>query len=104
MIDDIISLDKFKKDILDILNNIEKHVLFVKKDDNERSIIKHATTIISTHLSMIFIVSGMFSAAKIVRDCEEKLRELLNDYELEKMSSGEKENLFFKRVLKKRID
>jgi len=99
LIDDIVSLDKFKKDIMDILENIEKHVIFVKKDDEERDIIKQTTTIISSHLSMIFIVSGISSAAKIVKNCEERLKELLSDYELEKMSSGEKENLFFKRVL-----
>ena len=99
LIDDIVSLDKFKKDIMNILNNIEKHVLFVKGNDNEREIIKQATTIISSHRSMIFIISGISSAAKIVRSCEERLKELLKDYELEKMSSGEKENLFFKRML-----
>ncbi|MBS3090453.1 hypothetical protein J4433_01650 [Candidatus Pacearchaeota archaeon] len=100
LIDDIISIEKFKKDIINILENIEKHVLFVKKDDKERDVIKQTTTIISSHLSMIFIVSGISSAAKIVRNCEDRLKELLTDYILEKISSGEKENLFFKRILK----
>ena len=49
---------------------------------------------------MIFVVSGIASAAKIVRNCEEKLVELLNYYALEKISSEDKENLFFKRILK----
>lgn len=100
LIDDIDSIDQFKKDIMNILENIEKHVLFVKKDDNEREVIKQIITIINSHLSMIFIVSGLSSAAKIVRNCEERLDELLVDYELEKMSGGEKEILFFKRILK----
>jgi len=99
LIDDIVSLDEFKKDIMNILNSIEKHVLFVKGNDNEREVTKQATTIISSNLSMIFIVSGISSAAKIVKNCERKLEELLPDYELEKISSGEKENLFFKRTL-----
>ncbi|MBU4069830.1 MAG: hypothetical protein KJ646_02510 [Nanoarchaeota archaeon] len=100
LIDDIISLEKFKKDILDILENIEKYVLFVKNYDKEREVIKQIITIIKINLSMIFIVSGISSAAQIVRNCEDKLKKLLQDYELEKMSSGEKENLFFKRILK----
>ncbi|MFH1585982.1 MAG: hypothetical protein ABIB79_04400 [archaeon] len=99
LIDDIISIDKFKSDIKDILENIEKHVLFVKWNDTDRDVIKQTTTIISSHLSMIFIISGIASAAKTVRNCEVKLKELLKDYELEKMSSGDKENLFFKRKI-----
>ena len=100
LIDDIVSIDKFKKDIIDILNNIEKHVLFVKTDDNDRSIIKQSVTIVTSHGPMIFIVSGLYSAAKTVRICEERLGKLLTDYVLEKMSSGQKEVLFFKRILK----
>ena len=103
LIDDIFSIDKFKKDILNVLENIEKHVLFVKGNDNERDIIKQTITIINSHLSMIFIISGISSAAQIIRNCEERLKELLKDYELEKMSSGEKENLFFKKIIKRRI-
>ena len=50
---------------------------------------------------MIFIVSGMGSAVEIIKKIEEKLIVLLEDYELEKMSTGDNENLFFKRVLEK---
>lgn len=100
LIDDIISIDKFKKDIIEILNNIEKYALFVKTEDNDRSVIKQSLTIITSHRSMIFIVSGLLSAAKVIRNCENGLKELLIDYELEKMSSGQKEVLFFKRILK----
>ena len=100
LIDDIVSLEKFKKDIMEVLKNIEKHVLFVKNTDKERDVIKQTTTIINSNLSMIFVVSGIASAAKIVRNCEEKLVELLNYYALEKISSEDKENLFFKRILK----
>ena len=100
LIDDMTSIEKFKEDIMNVLENIEKHVLFVKTNDDERHVIQRSSTIVSTHLSMIFIVSGISSAADIVRDCEDRLVELLTNYELEKISSKEKENLFFKRVLK----
>lgn len=99
LIDDILSIEKFKNDIMNILKNIEKHVLFVKTEDKDRDVIKQAVTIVTSHRSMVFIVSGILSAAKIIRNCEERLKELLRDYELEKMSSGQKEILFFKRVI-----
>ena len=99
LIDDIVSIDKFKKDIINILENIEKHVLFVKSNDKERNLIKQVMTITSSNLSMIFIISGISYAAEIIRSCENRLKELLIDYELEKISSGEKENLFFKRII-----
>lgn len=99
LIEDIISIKKFKEDIMNILNNIEKHVLFVKNTDNERKVMQQSMTIASSHSPMIFIVSGISSAAEIVRNCEGKLKELLKDYELEKISSGGKENLFFKRII-----
>jgi len=93
------NLDKFKKGIMNILENIEKHVLFVQKRDTEREVIKQIIMITAAHRPMIFIVSGISSAANIVQKCELKLVELLVDYKLEKMSFGDKENLFFKRVI-----
>ena len=99
LIENISSLEKFKEEIKIVLENIDKHVLFVKGDDTERLVIKTATQMVTVHSSSIFIVSGISSAANIVRNCEEKLIEYLKDYELEKISSGEKENLFFKRIL-----
>ncbi|MAH49507.1 hypothetical protein CMI37_27030 [Candidatus Pacearchaeota archaeon] len=104
LIDNIISLDRFKKDILDILENIEKHVLFVQANDKEREIIQSTLSIVSNNLPSIFIVSGISSAASIVSNCEARLIELLKDYELEKISAGQKENLFFKRMLRKNQD
>ena len=70
--------DCIEKDIMEVLKNIEKHVLFVKRDDNERDVIKQATIITSSHRSMIFIISGISSAAKIVRSCEERLLSILS--------------------------
>ncbi len=99
LIEDIVSIDKFKKDIMNILKNIEKHVLFVRREDKEIEVVKQSATIISAHLPMIFIISGISSAAEIVRNCETKLKQFLSDYILEKISSGEKETIFFKRVI-----
>ena len=99
LIDDISSIDKFKEDLMEVLKNIEKHVLFVQYKNDERYIIKQALTIVASHSPMVFILSGISSAAEIVRNCETKLIELLKNYELEKISSKQKENLFFKRIL-----
>jgi len=99
LIDDIISLENFKKDIMNILENIEKHVLFVKRDDIKSSIIKQTVTSINVHSPMIFIVSGISSAARLVKNCEEPLGELLPEYSIKRISEGEKETLFLKRIL-----
>lgn len=101
IIDNIISLDKFKKDIMNILENIEKYVLFVQSSDKERTIIQATLSKIASNDPSIFIISGISSAADIVKKCEAKLVELLKNYELEKISTGQKENLFFKRILRK---
>ena len=100
LIENIVSIEKFKQDIKNILENIEKYVLFVKKDDTERHVLNQSNIIITSHPSTIFIVSGISNAAKVIRNCEDRLKKLLKDYELEKISSGEKESLFFKRKIK----
>lgn len=100
LIDDITSIDQFKKDIMAVLQNIEKHVLFVQGDDKERDVIKTVITSISSNLPFIFVISGISSAANIVRSCENRLVEILKDYNLEKISAAQKENLFFKRILR----
>ncbi len=99
LLDDISSIEKFKERINEIIENIEKYVLFVKSSDNERFILDFCLRTTTSNLSMIFIVSGMGSAGDIIKKIEEKLIVLLNDYELEKMSRGQNENLFFKRIL-----
>ncbi len=101
LIDKLTSIEDFKRDIENILDNIEKHVLFVKSIDKPRDIIKQTLTIIHSHSPSIFILSGVFSATKIVSDCKEELKTFLEDYDLEIMSGSDKEILFFKRVLKK---
>ena len=101
LIDELVSIEDFKEDITTILKNIKKYVLFVRAFDIPREIIKKSTIIVNSHSPNIFILSGIESAAKIVKDCSEKLEMLLIDYELEKVSGGKKEILFFKRILKR---
>ena len=99
LLDDISSIEKFKERINEIIDNIEKYVVFVKSTDNERLVLESCLRVTTSNLSMIFIISGIGSAAEIIRKIEKRLVELLKDYELEKMSKGDKENLFFKRIL-----
>jgi len=100
LLDDISSIENFKEKINEIIDNIEKYVIFVKGNDTERFILDNSLRITTSNLSMIFIVSGMGSAAELIKKIEGKLITLLENYELEKMSKGDKENLFFKRILK----
>ena len=100
LIDNITSVQKFKEDIMEILQNIEKYVLFVQTKDTERNIIKETLMVTTSHSPMVFILSGINSAAETVRKCEPRLKEMLTNYDLEKISGSQKENLFFKRVLK----
>ncbi|HLD55694.1 MAG TPA: hypothetical protein VJB35_05530 [Candidatus Nanoarchaeia archaeon] len=102
LLDDISSIEKFKEKINEIIDNIERYVLFVKTTDSERIVLESCLRITTSNLSMIFIVSGMGSAAETIKKVEERLKELLKEnYELEKMSKGDKERLFFKRILDK---
>src|SRR3989344_3195052 len=99
LIDNMSSIIDFKDKIIYVLKNINKHVLFVKKEDSERSVIQHVTSSVASNSPLIYIISGKSSAAEIVRKCEGRLVQLLPDYILEKISSNEMENLFFKRLL-----
>ena len=78
---------------------IDSHVLFVKTEDTEKFVIQTVKTKVFANSPNIFIVSGILSAAEVVRKCEATLTPLLSEYKLERMSSGQKENLFYKRSL-----
>lgn len=99
LIEDISSEQELEEKILNILKNIEKHTLFVAGQDKPERIIQNALTIVSSHIPTIFIVSGIGSASRIVKECSDKLESLMSNYELEKVSGGKKEILFFKRKL-----
>jgi hypothetical protein len=100
LLDNLKSVDDLKKKIEDTLRNIDKHILFVKWDDNERTVVEMARTNVFANSPHIFVISGVSSAAEIVRKCEETITKLLADYNLERISSGFKENLFYKRILR----
>lgn len=100
LIDNLSSIEDLKKKIAETLNDIEKYVLFVQTKDDERGVIESVRTKVFANSPSIFIVSGIYPASQIVRKCEENITKLLKDYELEKISSGYKENLFYKRVLR----
>jgi len=102
IIDGLRLIEDLEKEIENILNNIEKHVIFVKVQDKKELIIKKAITIVDAHSPNIFIVSGKKSAIKIVRECESQLENLLKekDYVLKKVGEEKNEILFFRRVLR----
>lgn len=97
LIEGIASEQELESKIERILSNIEKHTLFVSWEDKIETVIQKSLIIISSHSPVIFIVSGIGSASKIVRECSEKLVSLMSLYDLEKVSGGKKEILFFKR-------
>ncbi len=96
-IDEMTTLDKFQEDILKVLHNIDKYVLFVEGTDNSSMVIQKVT-VMSVYDLPIFIVSGIGSAADIVKESEDRIKEFFQSCELEKMSKGKKEILFFKRI------
>lgn len=100
LIDELSSLKDLGKEIEEVLKNIEKHALFVKGTDENRNVITRSITITSSHSPSIFIIAGTKSASKVVENCVEKLKEVLTDYGIERISGSEKEILFFKRKIK----
>lgn len=98
-LDELDSIENLSKEIEEVLNNIEKHALFIQGTSSKLEIIKKANTIVDSHSPSFFIVSGFKSAAGLARQCENSLKQILKGYEFEKFSSGEKENLFFKKKL-----
>ncbi len=99
LLEEISSIEELENKIMNILINIEKHAVFVSWQDSSRNIIQRSLTITASHSPSIFILSGIGLASKIVRECASNLESLLNNYDLERFSSGDKEVLFFKRRL-----
>ncbi len=96
LLDNLDSTTRLEETIVKTLENIEKHAIFVDYRYDLRQLIKDTLTIIAAHSPDIFIISGIASAAKLVKECEARLIETLKEYEYEKMSTGNKEILFFK--------
>ena len=97
LIDNLISIEDLKSKIEKTLKDIEKYVLFVQAKDQERNVIELVRTKVFANSPTIFIISGIYPASEIVRKCEGTITKLLVEYELERISGGYKENLFYKR-------
>ena len=97
LLEELTSIEDFQKELEEVLENIEKHTIFVQKINKSPEIVKKAVTITDAHSPSIFIVAGIKPAAEIIQGCVEKLKIILKEYELERVSGAEKEILFFKR-------
>lgn len=100
-LEELSSVEDLKKEIEDVLKNIEKHAIFVLGREKAGEIIKKVVNVVHANSPDILIVSGIKSAAEIVRTCTQNLEEHLKEYNLEKFSTVEKETLFFKKTLTK---
>jgi hypothetical protein len=99
LLEGMTSLDDFKKEITEVLKNIEKHVIFVQMHEKVGQIVQKATNILNAHSPEIFVVSGRGNAAKLADESAKKLEILFKNYATERMSAGEKEIIFFKKQL-----
>lgn len=96
LLDNLDSANKLRQNISNTLKNIEKHAIFVDWRYDFRQLLRESMTLVAAHTPDIFVISGISTAAKIVISCELKLKQVLKKYELEKISTGDKEVLFFK--------
>jgi hypothetical protein len=99
LIEELESIKDLTEQIEEVLNNIEKHIMFVQVTDRLGDVVKKAVNIIHSHTPNVFVISGECSVAGLIRDNIEKIKEALKDYELERISIKERETLFFKRKL-----
>ena len=58
-----------------------------------------SSNIVNSHSPQIFVISGIKSAAETTKGCIEKLESMLENYKLERISEGNTESLFFKRII-----
>jgi hypothetical protein len=82
----------------EVLQNIEKYVLFVQTTDDFGLIQEKIKIKIHCNNPYIFIISATGSAIKILKNCEDKIKSLLNNYKLKKIIDDECENFFFRLI------
>ena len=87
LLDNLDSTKKLEETIINTLNNIDKHIIFVDWRYKESQLLKEAITITTSHKPSIFVISGIANAAKIVSESTTKLIDSLNNYEHEIMST-----------------
>ncbi len=98
LLEELTSIGEFEKEVGNVLKNIDKHAIFVKGDNRGENIIKRAMTL-SAHSPPVIIIAGVKSAAGVVKEIVDPLKNSLEDYHFERFSSGDKEILFFKKEL-----
>jgi len=76
LLEELTSIETLEKEIEEILINIEKYTLFVQGTVKKSEVIKNVDIKVSSNSPHIFIVSGVKSAAKIVREIIEPLKEI----------------------------
>ncbi len=96
-IEKLTSEQDLKKQVCRILENIEQYALFVSSTSKVADIVRKTTTILDAHSPPFFVIAGLKSASPIVADSVLSLGPLMEDYNLERVSSFEKEILFFTR-------
>ena len=62
-------------------------------------IIRKSITITDASSPSIFVIAGAKSVVKILQDSVDQLKIALKEYELERVTGGDKEILFFKRKI-----
>ena len=91
------SIAELEKQIEEVLKNIEKHSLFVQYEDNIGIIIMKALTITDANSPNIFVISGEGVCVSLIKENVLKISDSLRDYSLERISTANRECLFFRR-------
>ncbi|MDO8741404.1 MAG: hypothetical protein Q7J54_07620 [Candidatus Woesearchaeota archaeon] len=97
LLEELTSIQKLEDDIGELLKNIEKYTLFVQGTSKKADVIKTVDVKAKSHSPKIFIISGFKQAAKLVSESVDSIKIILEDYDFERFSGGEKEILFFKK-------
>jgi len=99
LVEELKSIKDLKEQIEEVLNNIEKHTLFIKGTDTLGEIIKKSSIIVHAHSPNVFIISGEGPAANLIKVNVEKIKSVFKDYVHEEISMANKETLFFRKIL-----
>lgn len=97
LLGELTSIEKLEEDIEEVLKNIDKHTIFVQGTSKKEEIIKTVDIKVKSHSPQFFIISGFKQAAKLVSESIDSFKIILEGYDFERFSSGEKEILFFKK-------
>jgi len=90
------SIKDLEKQIEEVLKNIERYSLFVQSKDRIGEIIRMSINTTHSFSPRIFVISGEGLAAETIRENIEKIQDTLQRYSLERISTLDRESLFFK--------